>query len=78
MIKTYNCPDCGSNMILRKGKFGSFYGCNAFPNCRGTRTNRDYSPKDYENDDSRYEMGFADDDLNDIWHPGHPSNYGDN
>ena len=32
-----SCPKCGSNLILRKGKRGSFYGCQSFPKCRFTR-----------------------------------------
>jgi very-short-patch-repair endonuclease len=42
-IKTDNtmgdktCPKCGSKMILRKGRYGKFYGCSRFPYCRGTR-----------------------------------------
>ena len=31
------CPLCGSPMILRKGKFGSFSGCTNYPLCKGTR-----------------------------------------
>jgi ssDNA-binding Zn-finger/Zn-ribbon topoisomerase 1 len=31
------CPRCGSNMILRSGRYGKFYGCSRFPYCRGTR-----------------------------------------
>lgn len=31
------CPQCGGEMIRRKGKFGEFYGCSNFPRCRGTR-----------------------------------------
>ncbi len=31
-----NCPQCGSKMALRSGKFGKFYGCTAYPNCKGT------------------------------------------
>lgn len=31
------CPECGKEMIRRKGKFGEFYGCTGFPECRGTR-----------------------------------------
>lgn len=30
------CPECGNTMILRKGKFGAFYGCGGFPGCRYT------------------------------------------
>lgn len=36
------CPRCGSAMVLRQAKRGSyagksFYGCSRFPSCRGTR-----------------------------------------
>jgi replicative superfamily II helicase len=31
------CPKCGHIMILRNGKFGEFFGCSQFPDCRGTR-----------------------------------------
>ena len=30
------CPDCGSEMVLRHGPHGRFYGCSAYPNCKGT------------------------------------------
>lgn len=30
------CPDCGSPMVLRHGKYGDFYGCTAYPRCRHT------------------------------------------
>jgi DNA topoisomerase-1 len=28
------CPECGSHMELRRGRFGPFYSCSAFPKCR--------------------------------------------
>jgi len=31
------CPQCGAKMALRSGKFGKFYGCTAYPNCKGTK-----------------------------------------
>ncbi|MGJ7922203.1 restriction endonuclease [Neobacillus sp. LXY-4] len=31
------CIKCGSEMVLRKGKRGEFYGCINFPKCRYTR-----------------------------------------
>jgi len=31
------CPDCGGEMISRKGQYGMFWGCKKYPNCRGTR-----------------------------------------
>jgi DNA topoisomerase-1 len=30
------CPKCGSDLILRLGKFGRFYGCSKFPECKHT------------------------------------------
>jgi hypothetical protein len=31
------CPKCGANTILRAGKYGQFYGCPKFPQCKGSR-----------------------------------------
>ncbi len=31
------CPICGGRMVLRQGKYGEFYGCSGFPDCRYTR-----------------------------------------
>ncbi|HEY8689629.1 MAG TPA: topoisomerase DNA-binding C4 zinc finger domain-containing protein [Clostridium sp.] len=31
------CPKCGSEMILKKGKYGSFYGCYKYPRCKYTK-----------------------------------------
>ena len=28
------CPDCGAKLVERKGPFGSFLGCERYPNCR--------------------------------------------
>ena len=30
------CPQCGGTLVLRNGKYGSFYGCNNYPKCRYT------------------------------------------
>ena len=32
------CELCGKPMVIRNGKFGSFYACSAFPKCRNTVT----------------------------------------
>lgn len=34
------CPVCGGVLVLRKGKFGMFYGCSGYPSCRFTRNVR--------------------------------------
>lgn len=33
-VKT--CPICKSPMVKRQGKFGEFYGCSRYPECKGT------------------------------------------
>lgn len=30
------CPNCGSNLVERMGKFGEFIGCSQYPHCRFT------------------------------------------
>ena len=30
------CPRCNGKLILRKGKYGEFYGCSNYPRCRFT------------------------------------------
>ena len=34
----YTCPCCNRSMIKKTGKFGEFFGCVAFPACRGSRS----------------------------------------
>ena len=29
-----NCSLCGAPLVLKKGKYGSFYGCSNYPNCK--------------------------------------------
>ena len=31
------CPRCGGVLVIRSGRFGKFYGCAGFPDCRYTR-----------------------------------------
>lgn len=31
------CPKCGGKLILRNGKYGSFYGCSNYPRCQYTK-----------------------------------------
>jgi hypothetical protein len=35
--KTLVCPNCGSDLKIRKGKYGKFYGCSNYPKCKYTR-----------------------------------------
>lgn len=32
------CPDCGKDLIKRRGRYGEFVGCSGFPRCRYTRS----------------------------------------
>ncbi|SDB66668.1 NERD domain-containing protein [Butyrivibrio sp. INlla16] len=36
------CPKCGGRLVLRKGKYGEFYGCSNYPKCRYTIGKDDY------------------------------------
>lgn len=29
------CPECGRNMVIRKGQKGYFLGCSKYPSCKG-------------------------------------------
>ncbi len=31
------CPECGGPMVSRKSQHGVFWGCRAYPQCKGTR-----------------------------------------
>jgi len=30
------CPECGARMVLRNSRFGLFFGCTKYPECRAT------------------------------------------
>ncbi len=32
------CPECGSDLIKRSGRYGEFIGCSGFPKCRFTKS----------------------------------------
>lgn len=36
-IQNNICPRCGSALILRHGKYGDFYGCSKYPECKFTK-----------------------------------------
>lgn len=33
----FNCPECGNDIVIKVGKFGKFYACSNFPDCRYTQ-----------------------------------------
>lgn len=32
----FQCPECGNDMVIKIGRFGKFYACSNFPDCRHT------------------------------------------
>ena len=34
------CPRCGGQLVLRNGRYGSFYGCSNYPRCHFTLNNK--------------------------------------
>ncbi|MFN4218257.1 MAG: type I DNA topoisomerase [Candidatus Bipolaricaulia bacterium] len=42
------CPDCGSKLVIRTGRYGQFYSCSAFPKCRYSRPLTSSSPSPSE------------------------------
>ncbi|MFN3753984.1 NERD domain-containing protein [Flavobacterium sp.] len=36
LIRENKCPKCGSELVKRQGKFGSFLGCTNYPKCSNT------------------------------------------
>ncbi len=37
ILADFKCERCGSDMVLRTGKFGSFYACSRYPACKFTK-----------------------------------------
>ncbi len=37
---TDKCPKCDGALIARKGKYGDFFGCSNFPECKYTAKRR--------------------------------------
>ena len=33
----YRCPACGDFLVLRSGKYGTFWGCQNYPRCKYTQ-----------------------------------------
>ena len=38
-IKENICPRCNNKLILKEGKYGDFYGCSSYPNCKFIKNN---------------------------------------
>ena len=37
VVADFKCELCGSDMVVRSGKFGSFYACSNYPKCKNTK-----------------------------------------
>jgi DNA topoisomerase-1 len=35
--QTHACPECGKEMVIKRGRFGTFLACSAYPECKTTR-----------------------------------------
>src|SRR5699024_11627850 len=33
----FNCDICGAPMVIKMGRYGKFYACSRFPDCRNTK-----------------------------------------
>lgn len=38
VIEDRKCPRCGRELILKEGKYGKFWGCSNYPNCKYTKS----------------------------------------
>lgn len=38
-IDNHRCPECGDFLVLRKGRYGTFFGCHNYPRCKYTQQN---------------------------------------
>lgn len=45
------CPDCGSELLLRKGRYGEFIACSNFPKCKYTKNVNGEEPEKPEETD---------------------------
>ena len=37
IVADFKCENCGADMVLRTGRFGSFYACVNYPKCKTTK-----------------------------------------
>lgn len=42
------CPECKGDMVSRKSKYGTFWGCKSYPDCKGTRDSMGNSKEERE------------------------------
>ncbi|MEJ5251066.1 MAG: type I DNA topoisomerase [Chthonomonadetes bacterium] len=57
----YECPLCGSKMVVRTGRYGRFLGCSRYPECKGVlklTKNGEPAPPDRETDEKCEQCGW--------------------
>lgn len=59
-IEDVKCPDCNGEMISRKSQYGTFWGCKAYPKCKGTRDSNGMSRAEREAAKAENEKSFDD------------------
>jgi len=37
LVEGMTCPECGAGVLLRKGRYGEFYACEKYPQCKYTK-----------------------------------------
>lgn len=45
-LQNVKCPLCNGKMVPRQSKHGTFWGCAAYPKCKGTRDSNGMSKED--------------------------------
>ncbi len=39
-VEFKDCPNCGQPLVKRKGRYGEFYGCSGYPECKYTENRK--------------------------------------
>lgn len=53
ILEDVKCPECNGPMKSRQGQYGIFWGCAAYPNCRGTRDSMGRSKAEREEEKAK-------------------------
>ena len=46
-----SCPECGGEMVIKLGRYGKFYSCKKFPDCKGMLPYEDENSLNPESDE---------------------------
>ncbi len=59
-VSDINCDKCGKPMVIRKSRYGKFYGCSGYPGCKNIkRMNKEKPYKEKEPEDDSLDSGNA-------------------